>query len=317
MADDPIEDIDAHLDYLLPDDPEKLRDGVAQEERDELIQLLRRAADTLGKSPTVTEFDALDLDVSSDVVRYAFGTWNDAKTEAGLETFERGTSVQIREDYFETIDTAEKAYWLGTLYATSTVNHNDQAGYHALQVVRVASKDHFVHGFADAVDSEYSINTYSNPDRPRERQQVQLQVSNPTFIDHLLATGYPEANSDPADFPALREEYRPAFIRGYLESAGYFRSQGWRISVETPERAEWLRDAFESFGAKRPTVSVPGDTKPKVNVANVFDIKSVFDACWPDQIETTPSWEPYPTKVRRYLDDEHPYPENVPYLSGE
>ncbi|ELZ48314.1 hypothetical protein C465_09455 [Halorubrum distributum JCM 9100] len=317
MADEFIDDIDAHLNDILPEDPEQIRETVAQEEKAEMIQLLQHAADTLGKSPTVTEFDALNLDVSSDAIRYAFGTWNDAKDEAGLETFQRGTSTPIRENYFKTIDTTEKAYWLGSLFAHSTVSHNNQADYFALQVVRVVSKEHFVRGFADAIDSEYSINTYSNPDRPQDQQQVQLQISNPTFIDHLTATGYPDASSDPSDFPELDDEYRPAFIRGYLESAGYFQTQGWRITVDTPDRADWLRDAFESFGAKRPTISETTDKKPKVNVSNVFDIKSVFETCWPDQLDTTPSWNPYPAKILDYLETEYPYPENVAYLRGE
>ncbi|WP_426963653.1 homing endonuclease associated repeat-containing protein [Haloparvum alkalitolerans] len=316
MSEEIIEEIDAHLNEILPEDPEEIRRTVDEERREEMVRILQHAADELGKSPTVAEFDALDLATSSDAIRYVFGTWNDAKEAAGLETFQRGTSTPIDQDYFEAIDTAEKAYWLGTLFAYSTVSEIGRSKSLGLQVARVASKEHFVRGFADTVESGYAINTYSNSDRPREQEKVHLQISNPTFIEHLLAAGYPADSSDPGDFPSLSDAYRPAFVRGYLESAGYFRSQGWRITVENPERATWLKNSFEEFGAKRPTVSEGGNGKRKVNVSNVFDIKSVFEACWPDQLETTPSWEPYPTKVLAHLEAEYPYPENVAYLSG-
>lgn len=316
MSDDFIEEIEEHLDEILPEDPETVQETTTKEQKTELIRLLQHAADTLGESPTITEFDKLDLEVSSDTIRHAFGTWNAAKEEAGLRTFQRGTSIPICENYFETINSSEKAYWLGTVFAHSTLNENTQSGNLALQLVRVTSKEHFVRGFADAIDSEYSINTYSNPDRPQDQDTLQLQISNPTFINHLTATGYPDASSGPGDFPSLQERYRPAFIRGYLESSGYFGSQGWRITVDTPERASWLYDAFQSFGAKRPSIS--DDTnKLKINVSNVFDIKSVFETCWPNQLETTPSWRPYPTEILDHLNTEYPYPENVSYLSGE
>lgn len=317
MTDEFIREIDTHLNEILPDDPEQIRETIESDQKADMIQILQHAADTLGKSPTVAEFDRLDLDVSSDAIRYAFGTWNEAKQEAGLETFQRGTDISIREDYFEETDTEEKAYWLGTLFAHSTISHNDQDDYLALQMVRVVSKEHFVRGFADAIGSEYAINTYSNPDRPRDQATVQLQISNSTFIDHLIATGYPDASSDAGSFPALHDEYKPAFIRGYLESAGYFQAQGWRITVDTLAQAEWLHEAFQSFGAKRPTISENTDKKPKVNVSNVFDIKAVFESCWPKLLETSPSWEPYPTKILDHLETEYPYPENVAYLTGE
>ncbi len=53
-----------------------------------------------------------------------------------------------------------------------------------------------------------------------------------------------------------------------------------------------------------------------VRVSNVFDIKSVFETCWPDGVSTEPSYTPYPRKILDYLNSEYPYPENVDYLDG-
>lgn len=317
MSNEYIDAIDAHLHELLPKDPTAIQPTLAQEQKTDMIQLLQYAAQTLGKSPTAAEFDALDLTVSADAIRNAFGTWNAAKTEADLETFHPGPSTPIRKDYFETIDSTEKAYWLGTLFAHSSLNYTGNSTNRSLQIARVTSKSHFVRGFAAAVESAYAINTYSHPDPSKPQDTVQLQISNPTFITHLTATGYPDAGSDPNIFPTLEDTYQPAFTRGYLESAGGFSSNGWRVTVATRDRAEWLHTAFQSFGAKRPTISKNTETKPKVNVSNVFDITSVFETCWPDQLNTTPSWTPYPEKILTHLKTNHPYPDTIPCLSNQ
>lgn len=102
-------------------------------------------------------------------------------------------------------------------------------------------------------------------------------------------------------------------VERILESSGYFSNSGWGVTTDNPEQAETLRAWFEEFGAKRPTLS---DADPTVvRVANVFDIKAIFETCWPDGVATEPSFEPYPEKIITHLQSEYPYPENVEYLS--
>jgi hypothetical protein len=74
----------------------------------------------------------------------------------------------------------------------------------------------------------------------------------------------------------------------------------------------WL----ESFGAKRVTLSESADGTAIVRVANPFDIRAIYDTCWPNQLATEPSYTPYAEKIRTHLQDEHPYPDNVEYLDG-
>jgi len=54
------------------------------------IEALREAAETLGKSPTKAEYEALERTPASATIRNRFGGWNAAKEAAGLETYEQG-----------------------------------------------------------------------------------------------------------------------------------------------------------------------------------------------------------------------------------
>jgi hypothetical protein len=318
MPDDTPPDLkqfDEMLSEVLPDDPEHIKQDAVGARKAEVIELLRKAADELGKSPSVREFDELNIDTSSRTIRNIFDSWNDAKREAGLEISEIGgdTRVDINETYFKRINTAEKAYWLGTLFAHSSISQKNYAK--ALQINRAKDREFFVRGLRKAVGSVHSINEYTS-NNTSEQDTVQLGITNSTFVDHLISAGYPGSKESVGNFPSLSEEHCPAFVRGYLESAGYFSTNGWSVPVDSEARAETFQSLFSNFGAKRVTISESADhVVAAVLVSNVFDIKSIFETCWPGRLETDPSWTPYPQKVLDHLQREYPYPSNVSYLS--
>jgi hypothetical protein len=51
------------------------------------IDALRAAADRLGESPTIAQYEALGLTPSSSTISRVMGGWNDAKAAAGLQTY--------------------------------------------------------------------------------------------------------------------------------------------------------------------------------------------------------------------------------------
>ena len=308
MSEDHIAEVDALLADALPDDVDEIsQETVADQRQQEMIELLKNAEEQLGRSPSVQAFESLEFETSAYNIKRAFGTWNDAKRAAGLETYEQGSGgysrTEINEVYFKEIDTPEKAYWLGTLVAVSSITDNK------LRLGRV-NKTFFVEKFSEAVESGYSIR---ESQRGNKKKQCMTRILNSTFVDHLKSAGHPDGNNNSAEIPDIKERFRAPFTRGYLESSGYFRTNGWHIPMDTKVDAERLQGWFESFGAKRPTI---GETngKPTVRVANPFDIKSVFETCWSEGISTEPSYPPYPRKILDHLNSEYPYPENVEYL---
>jgi hypothetical protein len=312
MTGDPLAEIDRMLAEELPEATDDAPGEVEDRRRGELIQLLQHGAEELGESPTLREFNELDFETSADVIADVFGTWNRAKEAAGLRTFQRGTVREIDESYFERIDTPATAYWFGTLVATSSLQAQEFGSSHQLVLGRTEEKRYFVTAFARAVGSDYPIRRHRQ--NKSDNLQYQLHVSNPTFVEHLIDAGYPAPGGEMGGFPDLDETLRAPFLRGFLESSGYFSTGGWNVSTSSPDRAETLQEWFEEFGAKRPTVSKQVDGRSVVRVANVFDIRAVFETLWPDRLDTDPCFRPYPERILEHLAAEYPYPENVPYL---
>ena len=314
MSDDIVSDIDSLLADELPDSSDTSVDAAESDHREELIQVLQEAAAELGKSPTVTEFDSLDFDISADQIRYWFESWNQAKAAAGLKSSSHGMAKDINDTYFKSIDKPAKAYWLGTLFGTSSLQSLPDRDGHKLVLGRVAEKDYFISEFASAVDSTHAIHEYA-PDNS-EYKQVQLAIQNQIFTDHLLDAGYPDPDCDHPTLPTIDAQYRPDFVRGFLESSGYFTSHGWTITMDTEHQCETLQAWFEDMGAKRPSISEYASGDVKVLVSNAFDIRAIFESLYPDGTDTDPSWQPYPRQVIEYLNSEYPYPENVSYLDA-
>lgn len=321
MGDELMKELDKLLAEELPDTPEEFDEDsepgrlVGHDRREELIQLLQYAADELGKSPSFNEFNELDLHTSADVIKYVFGSWNAAKEAAGLKRLTRGgPRTGINETYFKQISTPEKAYWLGTLFAHSSVRRSPGGGGLVLSVGRTGKKGYFVTEFADAIESEYAIS--ENAHHETGNTIFSTLISNPTFVGHLFDAGYPYPDSDAGGFPAIPDGLEPHFLRGWLESSGYFTTNGFNISVSNVTRAETIQQWMSDAGAKRPTLTEKQDGRSVVRVSNLFDVRAVFESLWPDLTETAPSFPPYPRKILDFLNAEHPYPENVPYLSA-
>jgi hypothetical protein len=57
----------------------------------ECLDALRTAAEQLGESPTKAQYEELGLTPASATVLRVMGGWNEAKTAAGLETYEQGS----------------------------------------------------------------------------------------------------------------------------------------------------------------------------------------------------------------------------------
>lgn len=310
MADDSQGDLEELVTDFLGDSP----DDRHATRRDQMLVELETAAEELGETPTIVQYRQLDTRFTADEIKNEFGTWNTAKERAGLETVQRGTLVDIDETYFESIGDPETAYWFGTLLARSTLHSIGDKEYLQLKLGRVETKAYFVRELLNAIEADYEISTH--PSNKSDKKQVRVAISNPTFLEHLIDAGYPGLGESPGPFPDLPDPLRAPFIRGYLESSGYFSTNGWSINLETIERAERMQAWLESFGAKRVTLSEQSDGKIVLLVANAFDIRAIYETCWPDQLATDPSFTPYAEKIQTHLQTEHPYPENVEYLEG-
>jgi len=302
------------LTQLLPGEISMNEDTYTNTQRD-CIQSLKKAADRISKSPTIREYRELGLTPSAEVIKETFGTWNAAKRAAdlSLRTNEGQTRVEINETYFETIDTNEKAYWLGCLFCYSSQS-DPETSNRVLQLGRSGENRYYVEAFADAVDSEYSV----NESRTGGSTQVTTVISNQTFIETLREHGLTDSANRVTEFPTVPDAYEHAFMRAVLENLGnvVVGNGGWEIRVRGKSQQESIREWAESVGVKKEKIT-ESNNKHILYIPNTFDAATVFEAAWPQGLETTPT---HAATARRYAEriaTEHHYPENLSFTPVE
>lgn len=128
-------------------------------------------------------------------------------------------------DYFEKIDTADKAYWLGFLYADGCVLPVNRYGEQTFKL-QLGEKDiDALEKFKDDLHSTYPIRKDSSHVRanPKHQALVLLEQRSQKTVDDLKKLGCVESKSLILDFPTeeqVPKEYIYDFIRGYFDGDG-------------------------------------------------------------------------------------------------
>jgi hypothetical protein len=140
------------------------------------------------------------------------------------------------ESYFDNIDTPEKAYWLGFIFADGCITKN--RGSYAFQLT-LSSKDssHLIR-FLTEVESNHPIyNGVVKDNRGKCFPNSKIQFySSSHFCERLVELGAVERKSLVLDFPnedEIPEQYLSHFIRGYFDGDGCL-SSTHRGKTNTP-----------------------------------------------------------------------------------
>ena len=132
----------------------------------------------------------------------------------------------VNEDYFKTIDTEEKAYWLGFLYADGCVHEDTTRGYvksinMELGLAEI-DKTH-IHKLNKATDSNYPVKDKTVKLNGKEYKACRVTICNTNFCKNLMDKGCIPNKSLFLTFPderILPYELINHFIRGYFDGDG-------------------------------------------------------------------------------------------------
>lgn len=130
-----------------------------------------------------------------------------------IEMFQKGNMLPLDERYFDCIDDARKAYWLGFLYADGSVSKGQMR-----LALKTTDKSHLIK-LRDAVHStvEPKFKTSKLGD------SYSVTFSRKAFCDSLERKGCVANKSLVLKFPdckILPEKYHRDFIRGYIDGDG-------------------------------------------------------------------------------------------------
>ena len=138
--------------------------------------------------------------------------------ETSIRSILRVRGVQIRskrrysvnESYFDVIDSEEKAYWLGFLFADGNV-------YKSTVALKLATKDvDHIRKFTSALQSQHPIK------RATDRDAYVVKIGSEKLSSSLISRGVMPKKSLIVTFPTfLDEQGKRHFIRGVFDGDGW------------------------------------------------------------------------------------------------
>lgn len=142
----------------------------------------------------------------------------------GRNHFVGNKKYEVDDEYFEVINTEDKAYWLGFLYADGYVRLNKgRSGELGLKLKN--SEYYHLELFNKCLKSNYPIKTdivskVTKNNKEYTSLVCYLRICNTKLVKNLMNLGCVNAKTYKIKLPHLREDLMRHFIRGYFDGDG-------------------------------------------------------------------------------------------------
>jgi intein-encoded DNA endonuclease-like protein len=121
---------------------------------------------------------------------------------------------EYNQNYFENIDSEDKAYFLGFIYADGSLITDKRNSLY----IKVHTKDsHIIETFINCINGEMI------PWKSKSRDIIQVSVSGKKIIDDLLKIGLHQNKTFTLKYPKIPIELERHFIRGFFDGDGCIR----------------------------------------------------------------------------------------------
>jgi hypothetical protein len=125
---------------------------------------------------------------------------------------------KLNETVFDTIDTSEKAYWLGFLAADGCVYVNSHTKSKGIRLLLSDKDSHHLEKFRGFIGDEKAISDIQN----NNHVGVAVNIYSSHMFNSLCAKGIKPAKSLSLGWINLRSDLMSHFIRGYNDGDGCF-----------------------------------------------------------------------------------------------
>ena len=133
----------------------------------------------------------------------------------GENTGERRGNRRYKKDdnYFSAINSEEKAYWLGFLYADGCIYKSKRQNHSPCVAISLHKKDaKHLEKFLNCINSNLPISYFS--------QYASIQIYSAKMVEDLEKLGCTERKTYTLTMPNIPEKYIRHFIRGYFDGDG-------------------------------------------------------------------------------------------------
>ncbi len=201
--------------------------------------------------------------------KYNICTWSIRNVLKKNNIKSRIRKHNCNEDYFEKIDTNEKAYWLGLLFADGYVRKRKQSNGKHKQggIVGISLKngdEYLLEKLIIDLESTYKLTKQIK----NEFLSYKLEVNSSKMADDLINLGCVPNKSLKLLPPILTDKFICHFIRGYFDGDGSIGRYDGRLKftlLGTNDLLTWILNYFKSKGMK---------TDPKISKKkNIYSIQ--------------------------------------------
>jgi hypothetical protein len=195
----------------------------------------------------------------------------------------------VNHSFFEVIDTEEKAYWLGFLYADGCVRKT-KTGSQVVLKLSIKDEEHLSF-FKKNIESEHKITYYENKTvskkgTPSISKNCVIRINSNEMVENLIDKGCTPRKTFTIDYPNIDEKFYKDFIRGYYDGDGnFFYNEKTKMSVVTIVCAS---DKFRNFlidvVSKIPNIGIIHENKDKytIKIVNILGIINFLDYIYQD-----------------------------------
>ena len=159
-----------------------------------------------------------DLNISALTIRKVIRRYGDIrKLSDAMKRY------SVNEDYFEIIDTPEKAYLLGLLYADGHITKEDDRVMISLKAEDGYLLQQFIEDIEYTGVLEWDLNKKSKVDG-RVLPQRRVRINSRKMVKDLTRWGCSTTKTKDLRFPYwMSEDLRPHFARGFIDGDGWVR----------------------------------------------------------------------------------------------
>ena len=138
------------------------------------------------------------------------------------------TRPKFNENYFDTIDAADKAYWLGFIWSDGylgyRIRENNKEEYNLKISLCKTDYDH-LDKFNKCIDGKYKVKFYKNPTPYiNDREEARLFITN-KHMGEILRNKYgiiPHRSNCENVIKNIPDNFKSDFIRGIVDADGSF-----------------------------------------------------------------------------------------------
>lgn len=128
---------------------------------------------------------------------------------------------KFNDDYFENIDSEEKAYWLGFWFADGCIFKGKAGGDFRCNLSLDSNDLGHIEKFANAINFDFTLGKIFESKRKNfDTAMSRLQLMSEKMFFDLKRLGCVERKSKVLEPPILDSKYNKAFIRGFFDGDG-------------------------------------------------------------------------------------------------